>query len=190
VATRAPPALQTPDAVVALQSIVVMPHPNATLNAIGRYNRPPGGAPRNHYWDETIGEWRHNDTNDIRAHNARRAANAAHRRTTPEARAAHVEQQARGHAARQEARRHRGHNRARCNDEILKPGFDRASVKPHDGGTLGDVKCAARWALARRTRRGMGDVGRAASGVSCVESARVRPGVSSSVRQVQTRNSV
>ena len=33
-------------------------------------------------------------------------------------------------------------NRARCNDAILKPGFDLASVAPHDGGKLGDETCA------------------------------------------------
>ena len=47
-----------------------MPLPKATLNALGRYLRPRGGAPRDHRWDDAIGEWRHNVTNEIRAHDA------------------------------------------------------------------------------------------------------------------------
>ena len=45
------------------------------------------------------------------------------------------------HAAAVERHRLQHHNRARCNDDILKPGFDLSRVTPHDGGKLGDATC-------------------------------------------------
>ena len=124
-----------------------MPHPKATLNLLGRYDRPRGGVPRDHHWDDAIGEWRHNVTNTIRAHDARHAANAArsarHRRTTAAGRARHADQQARSYAARVQHSRNRRHMAARCNDTIFKAGFDLSTVRYAAAhvGTLYDASC-------------------------------------------------
>ena len=117
-----------------------MPHPKATLNLAGRYNQPSGRIPRDHAWDDTIGEWRHTVTGVVRAHNARQAQHAAHRRTTDAARARNAEQQQRSRTARVQRARHRRRNVARCNETLFTPGFDLSKLKPVDDeiGTLYD----------------------------------------------------
>ena len=87
--------------------------------------KPSGRTPRDHYWDPWTAEYRRTQTH------APYNAQDAHRAQAGRSRV-HVRQ----------ARSDGGHNRARCNEDILKPGFDHSSIAPHDGGKLGDKTCA------------------------------------------------
>ena len=87
--------------------------------------RPNGAhAPRSHYWDPWLADWRDKQSHEpyvSREHQQRVRAAA--------------------HAAAVERYRLQHHNRARCNGDILKPGFDLSRVTPHGGGKLGDATC-------------------------------------------------
>lgn len=54
--------------------------------------------------------------------------------TTAAARAQHAEQQRR--TAQAAEQRCSTHNRGRCNETVLQPGFDYETVTPQDAGTL------------------------------------------------------
>ena len=86
--------------------------------------RPDGPTPRNYYWDPWAAAYRRKETHAVYVPAAQRRAR--HRAS---------------HANVRQVQRLSGHNRARCNDAILKPGFDLASVAPHDCGALGAETC-------------------------------------------------
>jgi hypothetical protein len=83
--------------------------------------KPSGTTPRNYYWDPWSAKYRRKQTHAVYEPRVQRSD---------------------ARAAARDGRQHGGLNRARCNDDILKPGFDLGSVKPHDGGKLGDATCA------------------------------------------------
>ena len=82
--------------------------------------KPDGRTPANHYWDPWAATYRRKET---------------HVRYEPRA------QRADAHVTAREQRRLHSHNRARCNADLFKPGFDLASIAPHDGNKLGDATC-------------------------------------------------
>ena len=87
--------------------------------------RPEGRAPAHHYWDPWLADWRNKQTHaPFVSHEHQQRLRAA------------------AHAAAVERDRLRHRNKARCNDDILKPGVDLTSVKPHEGGKLGEEMCA------------------------------------------------
>ena len=94
------------------------------LDYDGMTIKPPGSTPRNHYWDPWTAVYRRKETHALH-----------------DLPVEHRAQVRASHARVRHAQRLRGHNRARCNEDILKPGFDRASVAAHDGGQLGAETC-------------------------------------------------
>ena len=119
--------------------------PAANAAAAGGVPKPRGRAPRDCWWDTSVGAWRRNSDNELHDRRAHRSAD----RHTAAARQRDNTRRRTALASASRARRNTRVNAARCNETLLTPAFDLDTVKHAREGLCNGTRLLALGTAAR-----------------------------------------